>query len=51
VSDTGRSISLAFMCFDAANGDPELALLLAVDFIREHGSEWRGVEETVEEAA
>jgi hypothetical protein len=30
VKAKGRTVSLAYICFDAANGDPELALCLAV---------------------
>jgi hypothetical protein len=42
--------SLAIACYDAAGCDPELALLLAVDFIREHGSDWRSEDEEAEAA-
>jgi hypothetical protein len=39
--------SLAIACYDAAGCDPGL---LAVDFIREHGLDWRAEDEEAEAA-
>jgi hypothetical protein len=51
MSDRGTVHSLPLLCYEAADGDPVLALALALDFIREHGREWRGESEQAEEAA
>jgi hypothetical protein len=51
VSDRGTVHSLPMLCFEAADGDPVLALALALDFIREQGREWRGESATVEAEA
>jgi hypothetical protein len=51
VNDRGTVHSLPMLCFDAADGDPILALALALDFIRDYGREWRAEDERAEEAA
>jgi hypothetical protein len=51
VSTPTSARSLPSLCYEAADGDPILALLLALDFLKEHGRSWRGELETVEAEA
>jgi hypothetical protein len=51
MSDRGTVHSLPFLAYEAADGDPELALILALDFIRDYGREWRGEDERTEAEA
>jgi hypothetical protein len=43
--------SLAILCYEAADGDPIVALALALDFLAEHGRQWRGEQEMLEAEA